>query len=52
MTNEERELNEYEEECEENTSIFRIIYTSKFILLYILAVSHLFYGYYMSNSYK
>jgi hypothetical protein len=26
--------------------------TRKFIFLYLLAVFHLFYGYYMSNSYK
>ena len=37
---------------ERHLPIIEIVKTKKFILLYWLAVCHLFYGYYMTNSYK
>ena len=32
--------------------LLTILKTKKFIFLYLIAVTHLFYGYYMTNSFK
>lgn len=42
----------FEEYFERSLPLVEIIKTHKFMLLYLLATCHLFYGYYMINSYK
>jgi hypothetical protein len=37
---------------ERDIPLFDIIKSKKFIMLYLLGVTHLFYEYYMTNSYK
>ena len=49
---EDAEEHQVEEYAEKNLVVVEIIKTKKFLLLYLLAVCHLFYGYYMSSSYK
>ena len=48
----EHDSQQLEVYAEKNIPILEIIKTDKFILLYLLAVCHKLYGYYMSNSYK
>ena len=37
---------------EKEVPVLRILMTSNFLWLYLIAITHLFYGYYMSNSFK
>lgn len=41
-----------ENKVEKEVSILHILFTSNFLWLYLIAITHLFYGYYMSNSFK
>ena len=41
-----------EKEYESIMPLLTILKTNKFIFLYLIAVTHLFYGYYMTNSFK
>lgn len=42
----------FENDAEENLPLLAILKTYKFFALYALVVCHMFYGYYMSNSFK
>ena len=52
LSPEEKLLELKEKEVEENIPLLHVIKTWKFGLLYCLVVSHMFYGYYMSNEFK
>ena len=52
LTPEEREKIALEKRAEETIPLPSLLMTGKFLWLYVLVVSHMFYGYYMTNQFK